>query len=139
MDQCDRCHASSCTLSHMFIYCPRIHKFWTDFFEILTRVLGIRIRMDPLIAIFGTPTEQLHVGSLQLEVLAFTSLLARHRILLMWKSPNPPSISVWLKDVMFFIKLEKITLSVKGCSIKFTKKLNYFIIYFNSLSTLPQD
>ena len=66
--------ASSCTLSHLFCYCPRLHKFWTDFFEILTGVLGVRIRMDPLIAIFGSPTEQLHVGSLQLEVLAFTSL-----------------------------------------------------------------
>ena len=39
----------------------------------MTGVLGVRIRMDPLIAIFGTPTERLHVGSLQLEVLDFPS------------------------------------------------------------------
>ena len=92
----------------MFFYCPRLLTFWTDF-VILSGVLGVQIRADPLIAIFAIPTERLCVGSLQSEVLAFTSLLARRRILLMWKSHNPPSISVWLKDVMFFIRLEKIT------------------------------
>lgn len=33
-DQCDRCHASSCNLSHMFFFCPSLHKFWTEFFTI---------------------------------------------------------------------------------------------------------
>ena len=38
LNQCDRCHA--CNLSHMFFFCPIIHKFWADFFTILTKALG---------------------------------------------------------------------------------------------------
>ena len=34
---------------------------------------------------------------------AFASLLAR-RIVLQWKSPDPSKVSVWLSDLMFFLK-----------------------------------
>ena len=41
------------------------------------------------------------------DIIAFTTLLARHRILLAWKSLISPSQSGWLKEIMFFFSLEK--------------------------------
>ena len=118
-DQCDRCQASPCNLSHMFFFCPKLSKFWTDYFMILTKVLGIKVNMDPNIAIFGISVDSAKFNSTQSDVLAFTSLLARRRILLFWKSPKPPSVSLWLCDVMYFLRLEKIRFSVKGSLANF--------------------
>ena len=73
--------------------------------------LGTQIKTNPFIAIFGVSLVQLGINSLQSEVSSFTSLLARRRILLLWKSPKPPSISLWLKDVMFFLRVEKMLYS----------------------------
>lgn len=42
------------------------------------------------------------------KVLAFTSWWQHGASLLLWKSPNPPN-SLWLKDMMPFLKLEKTT------------------------------
>ena len=96
-DQCDKCHASDCNLSHMFFLCPRLQKFWSDYSAIMSKVLGGEITVCPFVAIFGLSIDFPHINRSQSDVLAFTSLLARRRILLSWKSPKPPSISLWLR------------------------------------------
>lgn len=41
----------------------------------------------------------------QADTVAYASLVAFRRILLEWKSLNLTSSSVWLKDLVFFLKL----------------------------------
>lgn len=108
-----------CHLSHMFFLCPRLHDFWSGFFNIISIIIGIHLQPCPLIAIFGTPDKSDQFNWAQKEILKFTSLLARRRILLQWKSPNPPSVSQWLTDAMHFLKLEKIKYAMKGNTDKF--------------------
>ena len=69
--------------------------------------------------------------------MAYTSLLARRRILLSWKSPTPPSATAWLEDVMFFLKLEKIKFSLKGSVDRFYLKWELILSYFKNLKELP--
>ena len=69
-DQCDRCHASACNLSHMFFFCPTLHKFWADFFYDFDKG-SRRPNKDPFIAISGVSLVQLGIYALQSEVLAF--------------------------------------------------------------------
>jgi len=42
------------------------------------------------------------------NVFAFASLLAKRRILLEWKSNNPPKTLMWICDLILYLKLEKI-------------------------------
>lgn len=136
-DTCDKCHGSPCHLSHMFFLCPELNSFWTGYFSIMSTVLGVNLQACPLIAIFGIPDASLALNSIQKDIIAYTSLLARRSLLLHWKSAKYPSIFRWLKDTMFFLKLEKIKYTLRGCTDKFFHKWQPFISYFTNLEVLP--
>ena len=53
------------------------------------------------------------------NIIAFTMLLASRRILLHWKSKNPPNVCLWLSDLMQFIQLEKVKYTLRGSRDKF--------------------
>lgn len=99
--------------------------------------MGIDIQPCPFIAIFGTPVKPGQLNLVQREIINFTSLIAKRRLLLQWKSPNAPSVSQWLKDTMLFLKLEKIKYTMRGCTDKFFCKWQPFISYFKDLQVLP--
>lgn len=61
-----------------------------------------------LTAIFRIPKVWTWFSSSQLDLLAFSSLLAKLKILFLWKSTKPPGICQWLVGTMYFLKLEKI-------------------------------
>lgn len=121
----------------MFWACPKLKDFWNYVFDILTEVLEIKVHSCPLLAIFRTPSDPILYGIKERDIIAFTTLLARQRILLAWKSPAVPSQTAWLKDVTFFLSLEKIKYALRGCRDNFTTKWQPFISYFNNLPVLP--
>src|SRR4029434_2902021 len=98
---CSRCSFSPANLTNTFWSCPSLETYWSGVFKMLSEALNITIVPNPLIAIFGVPTDT--VTKAQSDVIAFTSLLARRIILLMWKSTTPPSSARWLEDVMLFL------------------------------------
>ena len=100
----------------------------------LSEALNITIDPSPLIAIFGVPTDT--VTKAQSDVIAFTSLLARRRILLMWKSTTPPSSACWLEDVMLFLKLEQIKFTLRGSMKNVYRRWQPIIEYFDNLKEL---
>ena len=119
--------------------CPKLQNFWNSFFKIVSDVLGVKLAVCPLIATFGVPSRRQPLSRRQADAVAFASLLARRRILLSWTSLQPPSISVWLKDLVFFLKLEKIKYNIRGRGDSFGKKWQKFITFFNDLPTLDVD
>lgn len=135
MDQCERCHATPCDLGHMFFLCPRLHGFWSQYSVILSKALGTQICMDPFLAVFGLPVNTGLTDPTHFKILAFTSLLARRCILLLWKSSKPPSVSFWFRDVMSFLKLQKIGLVAKGKYREFYRIWGPFVNYCKSLNT----
>ena len=50
------------------------------------------------------------------DSIAFASILARRRIVLEWKYSIPPKASLWLKDLMMYLNLEKIKYNLRGSS-----------------------
>ncbi len=54
-------------------------------------------------ALFGVTGDDIHITKDKENALAFATLIARRRIILECKSP----MSLWLSDVMFFLKTEK--------------------------------
>ena len=130
--KCDRCAQPQAHLTHMFWSCPQLQRFWSLVFDTLSNVLGVTVQPCPLLAIFGTSPNPLWDNNQKKELIAFATLLARRRILLSWKSPKPPSHSIWLNDVMYFLSLEKIKISLRGTTEGFYKTWRPFIEYFNN-------
>ena len=108
------------------------------YFDTMSKILSVIIKISPHLAIFRLPEDHNWFTSTELDILAFTSLLARHR-LLHWKSTKAPSSAQWLNNTMSFLKLEKIRYSVKGSSNKFYNKWLPFLTFFHSLQALPPD
>lgn len=131
---CNRCSQTPCDLTHMFWSCPKLFNFWQLFFDTISRVLELKICPSPHIAIFGRPPEGINATVTQVNVISFTSLIARRRILSLWKSPSPPSFKAWLCDTLSFLKLEKIKFTLRGSSDKFYSHWKPLINYVKQLS-----
>ena len=118
---CDRCQQSPANLIHMFWQCPSLHNYWAEFFNTLSEVVGEKIKPNSLSALFGVAPPSPSLSKSKQDVIAFATLLARRLIVLNWKSTTPPSHTRWIRDALYFLKLEKIRLSLTGCSSKFGK------------------
>ena len=132
-DKCNRCYQTPCTLTHMFWACPRLSEFWRRFFKIISDILGINLTPTAHIAIFGRSSDNLRTTAIQNNVIAFASLIARKRILLLWKSPQAPSIKVWLHDILGLLRLEKIKFSLRGSSDRFFTHWKPLLKYLDEL------
>ncbi len=76
-------------------------------FLTLNEAFNLNITPCVEIAIFGVPEHGISLTNNMENVFAFASLLARRRILLEWKSKNPPKTSMWICDLILYLKLEK--------------------------------
>lgn len=135
-DSCDRCSLVPASHTHMFFSCPKLNSFWSSFYNTLSKALNKPVLRSPLTSIFGVPEEFTRLTNRENNVIAFTSLVARRRILLQWKDKNPPSPNSWLKDLMSFLRLEKIKYSIRGCADKFYKTWNPFLSLIDSIPSL---
>lgn len=105
-ETCERCKTSKADLTHMFW--SKLRQFWFSIFEILGSAFKLRIQLNPIMALFSIAGDDTYITKDKENAVAFTTLIARRRILLEWKSPTPPKLSLWLSDLMVFLKTEKI-------------------------------
>lgn len=126
---CDRCRFSPASHAHMFWSCTKLRGFWSIIFETLSGFLGKSISPCPLIALFGITPASYNFTKIQSDCIAFIMLLAKRLILLKWKDRKPPTPTQWIRDVLFFLKLEKIKHSLRGSSSQFHKAWNPFKQY----------
>ncbi len=106
-DRCDRSKSDKADLIHMFWSCQKLKHYWTLVFKTLNEAFNLNITPCVEIAIFGVPEHGISLTNNMENVFAFASLLARRRILLEWKSKNPPKTSMWICDLILYLKLEK--------------------------------
>lgn len=135
---CDRCHNAPANLTHMFWSCPGLAPYWSVIFETLSKALNIDLQPSAVAAIFGVVDGRHYtITKEHKNIIAFTTLLARRRILLHWKSKNPPKVSLWLSDLMQFMQLEKIKYSLRGSKDKFFSTWEPVLTYLTGLKVLP--
>lgn len=76
---------------HVFFPCSLLTRFWQNYFDTMSKILSVTF---PHVAIFWLPVDYNWFTSNQWNILAFTSLLARRRLLLQQKSTKlPPALS----------------------------------------------
>lgn len=107
-DRCERCNTTPADMTHMFWTCPFLRNFWSSVCKILNEAFNTNVKPSADMAIFGLLINESMLPTDKMDAFAFASLIARRRIVLQWKSPDPPKVSVWLSELMFFLKLEKI-------------------------------
>lgn len=99
---------SPCNLSHtLFFFCPMLHNYWNNYFETVQKNLNQDWCLPYYCILYGVLKVCTLFSSKQLDIRAFTSLLARWQILFFWKSTKPLGISQWLVDTMFFWKKKR--------------------------------
>ena len=135
---CPRCKAQPADHIHMFWSCPRLTKFWSDIFNAYSIMFRKVVSPNPICALFGFTPETRSIRGKAFVVIAFTSLLARRLILLSWKQATPPSFTRWIKETMYFLKLEKIKFTLRGSVQKFEEIWTPFLDYYESLQ-VPLD
>lgn len=111
----------------MFWSCASLYNYWMTIFKTLSEVTGTPLQPNAITALFGISLVPL--PKLQLDVIAFATLLARRLILLWWKSTLPPSHTMWVKEIFNNLKLEKIWYTLKGSSRKFKEVWGPFLVY----------
>ena len=129
---CDRCQQATANYSHMFWSCSSLTRFWSEIFSTLSKVTGRGVTPNALTALFGVWSFPPTLSPAKKDLIAFTTLLARRLILLKWKSSVPPTYTNWVKEVLYFLKLEKIRLTLIGKDVLFEKTWNPFLSYVNS-------
>lgn len=79
--------------------------------------------------LFGVTGEGLGLPVGGQRLIAFSTLLARRLILLKWKDVTPPTVSHWVKDVLYHLKLEKIRFVLRGSENKFHQVWGPFLTF----------
>ncbi|KAM7402819.1 hypothetical protein PAMP_018030 [Pampus punctatissimus] len=116
---CDRCKQDPADLLHMFWACPKLSSFWHQIFGAFSEMLKVSVDASPLTALFGVLPQNTKINKQHRNMLAFCTLLARRLILTRWKDSQPPAYSHWIREVMTYVKLEKIRYSIQGSIKKF--------------------
>lgn len=130
---CDRCKQESATLLHMFWTCSKLNNFWECIFGDMSKMCGITLSPCASIAIFGLSLDNVPVTKSHANLIAFCTLLARRLIQLKWKDSCPPVYGHWVRDVMYYIQLEKIRYPIKGSTQKFYDIWQPFLIHFDNI------
>lgn len=115
----DRCKIKVATLIHMFGLGDCLKHYWESIFDALSTVLCVNIVPNPLIALFGIVLEELQLPVGEHNVIG--TMLARRLILLKWKESEPPSVGLWIRDVISNLRLEKIRYIIRGSDQTFTR------------------
>ena len=135
-DTCNRCHMTPANMTHMFWSCPHLQTYWTVIFKHLAEALNMKLTPCAEMAIFGVSPDPQTTRKEGRDSIAFASLLARRRILLEWKSLYAPKATLWLKDLMMYLDLEKIKYNLRGTPEKFYLAWGGMINYIAKLNTL---
>lgn len=134
---CNRCNLSPTTHAHMFWSCAKLKEFWSLIFKTITESLNKTIDPCPFLAIFGTSRDLHRLSKPEADCVAFATLLARRLILLKWKDAHPPSFTHWIRDLLHFLKLEKIKYSLRGSTKNFHQVWNPILNYIKEKVQLP--
>lgn len=102
-----RCSQSPFNLTHMLWSCPKLFSYWQSCFKSMPDILGLNMNASLHVAIVGPPRDELRAATTQNNVLAFAFLVARKKILLLWKPSRPPSFKARLQNSLVSVKVRK--------------------------------
>lgn len=136
---CDKCKTSVATHLHSYVLCPKIYSFWTDIFNIMSEVMGIMIKPDPLLIILGVSEMFKKLSKTQQCFISYSLIIAKKLILTLWKSVNAPTSKMWLEGITNTLHLERIRYTLRDRIQHFDKTWQPLILYLANTNTIQQS
>lgn len=112
-NKCERCAHSPANLTHILVLILTDKLLEFHLWNVVTCQSYSTSTITPCCYFWNCRRPHSHIIQTQI-LLIFTTLLSFHRILLSWKSSVPPSLAVWFKCIIFFLKLENIKFTLRG-------------------------
>lgn len=105
---CNNCKYSTATHLHSYALCPKIDSFWFDVFDIMSKVLGVTIKSEPLLVIFGVSESFKNLNKAQQCFISNDSKKKNTEPDIMEECT--PSSKMWLEELTSIRHLERIRL-----------------------------
>lgn len=116
---CGRCKTAQGTLAHQFWLCPLVQSFWKSIFNWYSCALKIHIDPDPETALFGVSNILAKMKHDLCTIIVYGMIIAKRCILKEWKSDTPPHFTVWLREFVGVLHIEKLRYEISGNPQKF--------------------
>ena len=111
---CFRCSIEEGSFLHCTWLCTKLNTFWHDFSDIVTKLLGVHLPLDPQICLLGDTTNiDARLRKPQKKFLSLALCVARICIAVAWKSDSRLSIRRWVSEMNSCVPLEKITYTLR--------------------------
>lgn len=121
-NKCERCAHSPANLTHILVLILTDKLLEFHLWNVVTCQSYSTSTITPCCYFWNCRRPHSHIIQTQI-LLIFTTLLSFHRILLSWKSSVPPSLAVWFKCIIFFLKLENIKFTLRGSTDRFNRQV----------------
>lgn len=117
---CYRCKRDKGGLIHLLWRCPKGHRYWTAVLGTHNRVFQCSVPLDPKYCLLGILSD--FIPEEPTRVAINRTLFQAYKILLLiWKSPDPPSYQMWVTNMGHTLIFEKYLYQHRGCSGKFER------------------
>lgn len=124
---CIKCKSNEGTLAHLFWFCPKICKFWSEVFCFYSKVLKTDFPQDPKVAILGWSPSLVTYSLNQIQTIQYGMTIAKKAILLMWNKEGVPKFETWIAEVSSVLHMEKIRYEIAGKPKKFLQIWKSFL------------
>jgi len=97
----------------MMWLCPKIENFWVEIKNEISKIIGVRVELDPLQCILGLNPTSVEINRYK-RILQILWYCARLTILQHWLDEDVPSVAMWLQNVLQLLPLERLTHVLQG-------------------------
>lgn len=118
---CDRYKQAAASLSHIFWKLPKLYHFWQWIFNTFSKML-----QEPCIYATG-------YASKYVNMLAFCILLEGRLIPFSWNDPVSLIHPHWIKKIIHYLKLEKISYSLQESVLRFYAIWQPFLTFLEQM------
>lgn len=123
---------------HMFWSCSELKPYWRNIVQTI-KIINVKLPYDPRLMLLGDESV-LQLNQRNLHLVKMALIATKKCIAIQWKSVEPPSHMVWLRELASYVPVEKILFNLRKKSSMFEKIWGKFIEYINNLDvTLTEN
>ncbi|XP_055494220.1 uncharacterized protein LOC129698878 isoform X1 [Leucoraja erinacea] len=130
--RCDKCLFQNANITHSFVGCTKLNTFWSDIFDIFTKLFKSRIEPKTEWIIFGIIGEDTNLNKDQNVFFNYGLIIGKKLILKFWKNTTTPTVKMWIRNMMDIARLEEMRLRLIDKYDQFLRSWSLFIDFLES-------
>lgn len=135
---CDKCLSHNATITHSFVTCIKLYKFWSDIFEIFTKLFKIKMEPNTEMIIFGVTEDGNKLNPSQNLFFNYGLITAKKLILKFWKNKPVPTLKMWIANMLDTAHFEEMRFLLIDKSDQFLMSWSPFVDFLEAYgATVP--